>query len=130
MISYASIKAVHVTAVVVSFCLFVLRGIWRMQDSDRLGARWVRIGPHVVDTILLASAIWLAILVENYPGAHAWLTAKVIGLVVYIVLGSIAIRRAKSPGVRIAAFAGAIAVFGYIVSVALTKSPMGFLAWV
>jgi uncharacterized membrane protein SirB2 len=106
--------------------LFVLRAIWRMRAPERLAARWVRVVPHVVDTVLLASAIGLALMLENYPGTHGWLTAKVAGLVAYVVLGSIALRRGRTPAVRAIAFVAALAVFAYIVAVAFTKSPKGF----
>ena len=129
MLPYSLLKAIHVTAVAWSLALFVLRAIWRMRDSPRLAERWVRVVPHVVDTVLLASAIALAIMLENYPGTHAWLTAKVVGLVAYIVLGSVAIKRGRTPAVRGVAFVAALAVFAYIVSVAITKSPRGFLVW-
>lgn len=126
MISYSLLKSVHVMAVATSLSLFVLRAIWRAWSPERLALRWVRIVPHVVDTVLLASAIGLAMMIENYPGTHAWLTAKVAGLVAYIVLGSIAIKRGRTPAVRAIAFVVALLVFGYIVSVAITKSPAGF----
>ena len=129
LVSFAVAKNVHIAAVVASFGLFVLRGIWRFRAPRLLEARWVRVVPHVVDTILLASAIVLALLMKNYPGTHEWLTAKVIGLVLYVVLGSVALRYGRTPFVRGAALAGALAVFGYIVSVAVTKSPTGFIAW-
>jgi uncharacterized membrane protein SirB2 len=128
ILSFAVLKGVHVTAVVTTSLLFVLRGIWRFFSPGRLDAPWVRVVPHVVDTILLLSAIALALLIGNYPVTHEWLTAKVIGLVLYIVLGSIALSRRRTTAVSATAFAGALIVFGYIVSVALTKSPRGFLA--
>jgi len=127
VIDYSLLKSVHVTAVATSLSLFVLRAIWRMRASERLTARWVRVAPHIVDTVLLASAISLALMLENYPGTHAWLTAKVAGLVAYIVLGSIALKRGRTPAARGFAFVAALVVFGYIVSVAITKSPKGFL---
>ena len=129
LLSYALLKNVHIAAVAASFGLFVLRGIWRFASPHLLELRWVRIVPHAVDTVLLESAIALAFVVRNDPVRNEWLTAKVIGLVVYIVLGSIALKRGRTPAVRAAAFAGALAVFGYIVSVALTKSPRGFATW-
>ena len=129
LLSYAVLKWIHIGAVITTFVLFVLRGIWRFRAPGYLELRWVRIVPHVVDTILLASAIALALIVKNYPVTHEWLTAKVIGLVAYIVLGSIALKRGRTPQIRAAAFAGALIVFGYVVSVALTKSVRGFLMW-
>ena len=126
MIDYSLLKSVHVTAVAASLSLLVLRAIWRLRAPRRRAAGGVRGVPPGVDTVLLASAIGLALMLENYPGTHGWLTAKVAGLVVYVVLGSIALKRGRTPGARGVAFVAALAVFGYIVSVAITKSPKGF----
>ena len=87
-----------------------------------LARRWVRVLPHVVDTVLLASAIALAVMIRQYPLAHDWLTAKVFGLIAYIVLGTIALKRGRTRAVRITAFWSALLVFAYIVAVAITKS--------
>ena len=126
MLDYLAIKQVHTGAAGVSLTLFVLRGAWRRNAPERLAARWVRVVPHVVDTVLLVSAIWLAWQIGR--DAAPWITAKVVALLLYIVLGSIALKRGRTPGVRTAAFFAALATFGYIVSVALTKSPWGALA--
>jgi len=126
-VSYLLLKYVHVTAVATSFVLFFLRGIWMMQASGRLSARWVRVVPHVVDTVLLASAITLAVLTAQYPFVQSWLTAKVLALLAYIVVGSIALRRGPTRRTRIVAWVMALAVFGYIVAVARTHS---VLPWV
>jgi uncharacterized membrane protein SirB2 len=125
---HATLKAVHVGAAALSVTLFVLRGFWRFAAPERLAARWVKIVPHVVDTILLASALVLAWQL-GAEGTRGWLWAKVVALLVYIALGVIALKRGRTPAVRAAAFAAALATFGYIVSVALTKSQGGFLAW-
>ena len=124
---YAALKSVHVGCAAISIVLFTVRGVWRMTAQERLARRWVRIVPHVVDTLLLASAIALASMLGGAPFADGWLTAKVAGLLVYIVLGTIALKRGRTPGVRAAAFAGALLTFAYIVSVAFTKSPYGLL---
>ena len=125
---YPAIKHVHMTCAAITVSLFVLRGAWMMRGSPPLASRWVRVVPHLVDTLLLASAITLAVIIGNAPVTHGWLTAKVIGLVLYIVLGTIALRRGRTRTVRVAAFFAALVVFGYIVSVAITKSPLGYLA--
>lgn len=126
---YSALRHLHLTTVALSLCLFVLRGIWMLAESPQLRRRWVRIVPHVIDAVLLASAIGLAAILRQYPFAQGWLTAKVLGLIVYIVLGSIALKRGSTKPVRGAAFIGSLVVFGYIVSVAATRSPLGFLAW-
>ena len=121
--SYGSVKALHVGAVIISLCLFLLRGAWMMQGSPRLRQRWVRIAPHVVDTVLLLSAIWLAVQLRVVPLRDAWLSAKLLGLLAYIVLGSIALKRGRTPVIRTAAFTAALIAFAYIVAAACTKSP-------
>ncbi len=120
---YLALKGVHVTCVILSLTGFVVRGAWMMLGSALLDRRWVRVAPHVVDTLLLASAVALALLSHQYPGVHDWLTAKVTGLLVYIILGSIALRRGRSRRIRIGFWVAALATFGYIVAVALTRDP-------
>lgn len=121
---YILLKNTHISSVVLSLFLFILRGYWMIVASDRLQLRFVRIFPHVVDTVLLASAIGLMLTLEQYPFAHGWLTAKIFGLIAYILLGSIALKYGATRKIRITAFAGALLVFAYIVGVALTHSPL------
>ncbi|MDE1943228.1 MAG: SirB2 family protein [Betaproteobacteria bacterium] len=123
---YGEIKAVHVTCVAASYGLFVGRGLWMMLKPERLQQHWVRIVPHVVDTLLLISAAALAYLSHQYPGVDNWLTAKVLGLLCYIILGNVALKRGKTRQTRIAAWIAAQGVFAYIVLVALTRSPLVF----
>ena len=123
MSSYIFLKLIHVSSVILSYSLFMTRGIWMMRGSAQLQRRWVKIMPHIVDTVLLASAIALAILIKQYPLADAWLTAKVMGLLVYIGLGVVALRYGKNRIIKISAWVMAQIVFFYIVMVALTKSP-------
>lgn len=131
VLAYRLLKAVHVSAVTASLALFALRGAWTWSSPSQLRRRWVRIVPHVVDTALLASGIALAALLGvfsgNFLGAHAWLEAKVAGLVVYVVLGSIALKYGRSARTRLLAFIAALITFAWIVSVAISKSPAGFL---
>lgn len=125
---YLLLKYVHVSCVILSGCGFVLRGVWMLADSPRLTQRWVRIVPHIVDTALLASAIGLAIISSQYPLAQSWLTAKVIGLIAYVLCGAIALKRGKTKRVRAAFLLVALLVFAYIVSVALNRSPLAVFA--
>ena len=125
---YLPLKFTHVTAVVASISLFVLRAVWMASGSEMLSRRWVRILPHVIDSVLLASAVALTLVIHQYPLANDWLTAKVVALVVYVALGTIGLKRGRSRRVRMTACVAAVAVFGYIVSVALAHDPWGFLA--
>ncbi len=124
---YSFIKHIHLTTVTITLALFVLRGIWMMADSPLLQMRWVRIVPHVNDTLLLASGLGLAIMLGQYPLVNGWLTAKLFGLILYIVLGTLAIKRGRTKRIRIAAWIAALVVFGYIVTVAVTHDPFPFL---
>jgi uncharacterized membrane protein SirB2 len=123
-IAYPALKAVHVTCVAASYGLFFTRGVWMARQSAMLQRRWVKIVPHVVDTVLLASAIALAVAIRQYPFVSGWLTAKVLGLLVYIGLGMIALGRARTRRARITAWVAAQMVFFYIVAVALTRNPL------
>lgn len=126
--SYLALKHIHIASVATSYALFFARGIWMARDSALLQRRWVKIVPHLVDTVLLASAIALAVMSAQYPLARSWLTAKVIGLVVYIAVGTVALKRGKTRRVRIAAWLVAQLVFFYIVAVAITRQPLPGLA--
>ena len=126
-IDYAAIRLVHIGAAALSVSLFALRGAWMLRSPQRLQQQWVRISPHVIDTVLLASALWLAWQI-GAEGTRGWLWAKVVALIAYVVLGTLALKRGRTRGTRIAAFVAALATFGYIVSVAIAKSPLGFLA--
>lgn len=126
---YLAIKAVHVGCAVLSIGGFLVRGMLSLRGSPLLDARWVRVAPHVVDTVLLASALWLAWRSAQYPFVQGWLTAKVLALVVYIVLGTVALRRGRGRRARAAAFGLALGSVAYIVSVALTRDPLGPLAF-
>ena len=128
IVDYSAVKSVHVSAAALSIAAFVTRGAWTLHSSQPLPQKWMRIAPHVVDTVLLVSALWLA-WQQAAGSAHGWLAAKIAALVVYIALGTIALKRGRTRGIRIAAFVAAVTTFAYIVTVALTKSPLGFLAW-
>lgn len=124
---YTALKLVHVGAVVLSGTGFVLRYVLSVTHRRPADA-WIRVAPHVVDTVLLASALALAWVGGFHPLRVPWLEAKLTGLVLYILIGNIALKRGRTPRARAVAFALALLTFAYIVSVALTKSPLGLLA--
>ena len=122
------LKHIHVTCAAISFTLFFLRGIWSFNDSPIMRQRWTKVVPHVVDTLLLASALALAYTIGQYPFVDAWLTAKFFGLVLYILLGTIALKHGKTKAIRISAWLAALAVFAYIVLVAVNHNPLPFIS--
>ena len=123
---YPALKAVHVACAILSIAGFALRGLMMFAGSPLPGARLARVAPHVVDSVLLASALALAWMSGQYPFAQGWLTAKVLALVAYIALGTVALKPGRSQAVRGTAFALALAMVLYIVSVALTRDPWGY----
>lgn len=114
---YQVAKYIHQTAAALTLTLFLVRGVWMLTDSPRLAQRWVKTVPHVNDTILLAAALYLA----YQTGWHAWIGAKIIALIVYIGVGFIALHGGRRRSVRAVAWLAALAVFSYIVAVAMTK---------
>lgn len=122
--SFMLLKTLHVGCVTVSFALFFLRGLWTLNDSAIMRQRWVSIAPHLVDTLLLGSAVALAVMIQQYRFTDAWLTAKVLALLLYIVLGSFALKHARGKARKLAFWLAAQVVFGYIVLVAINHNPL------
>jgi uncharacterized membrane protein SirB2 len=114
---YQVVKHIHQAAAALTLTLFLVRGVWMLTDSPRLAQRWVRIAPHINDTVLLAAALYLA----YQTGWHAWIGAKIVALFAYIGVGMVALHGGRSKSVRAVAWLAALAVFSYIVAVAMTK---------
>jgi uncharacterized membrane protein SirB2 len=129
MLSYLAVKHLHLTCAAISGSFFIVRGIWKLRDSAMLERRWVRILPHLVDTLLLASALTMVFWSGQYPFVQNWLTAKVLALLAYIVLGTIALKRGKTPAIRAWALAAAVTLFGYILAVAISRQALPFLSF-
>lgn len=113
------LKHLHVTMAALTIAGFVTRGIWAWRAPRLLRLRPVRILPHVIDTVLLASAIGLLFAYGWNPFAQGWLIAKIVLLLAYIALGMAALKPWFTPPVRAGAFVAAVGVFGWIVSIAL-----------
>jgi uncharacterized membrane protein SirB2 len=125
---FFALKTLHVTCAILSITGYVIRGMWMINGSPWLGKKWVRIVPHVIDTLLLGAGIWLAILIRQYPFVHGWLTAKILALIAYIVVGAVGLKYGRTKKIRISAWLAAIAIFLYIVLVALTHQVLPFVA--
>ncbi len=117
----------HAGLALISLVGFVIRGVWMMRGSPMLTRRWVRIAPHVIDTLLLLSGVALVIRYQIYPTEQSWLAAKLLALVVYIVVGSIALKRGRTRVIRVTAFFAALMVFAYMLAVANTRLVMPFV---
>lgn len=122
---YAQIKLLHIACVVLSGSLFALRGMLMLTASPYANHILVARLSYVIDTILLGSALTLTTIIRQYPFVQAWLTAKVLLLVVYIALGIFALRRGKTRPGRAGCFVAALLVYGFIISVAVMHDPLG-----
>lgn len=119
------IKLIHMSAAIISISLFMLRMYWVMTGSNIMKQKWVKIVPHINDTVLLTAAIILAVSIEQYPFVHGWLTAKILALLAYIIFGMFALKRAKTMLQKLVYFNLAVFTFAYIVMVALTRTVTG-----
>jgi len=127
-VDYVVVKAIHQGAVALSLTGFFARGLGSLRSAAWVQGRLAKTVPHVVDTVLLLSALTLAWMLRLTPASAPWLAAKIIGLVVYVGLGVIALKPTRPPRVRATAWVAALATAGWIVSVAITKSPLGVLS--
>lgn len=125
---YLVLKHLHLTLVVLSAVGFILRGYWMVRGNELLRHRLTRILPHLLDSALLASGVALLVMTSGAYLAAPWLHAKFTGLVCYVVLGSMALRRGKTLRVRLTAFLAALACLSWMASVAWLKSPWGFFS--
>lgn len=125
---YYWVKQVHIYSVLLSFTLFLARGAWVLAGRPLPRHAFLRLLPHTVDTVLLTSALWLTTIIQQFPFRAPWLTVKVVLLVAYIVLGSLALRRAATRTGRAIAFVAAIGVFLFLFSVARYHHPLGALS--
>lgn len=126
---YPQIKLVHIAAALTSGGLFTLRAA-----AGLLGWQWgmwapVRYLSYSVDTILLTAALMLMTLLHQFPFVNSWLTVKVALVLVYIVLGSFALKRARTRTGRLVCSVAALLTFGLVISIARTHSPLGIFVW-
>ena len=122
---YLQILWTHVGCVIASGSLFFMRGCMMLAGLPAANHVALRRISVAVDSLLLAAAIALTTIIHQYPFVQAWLTVKVILLVVYIVLGVFALRRGRTRAIRAGFFAAAMIVFLFIVTVARTHAPIG-----
>lgn len=122
---YPELKALHVSVVLLSGALFALRGLAMLRGRTWGMARPVRLGSYAIDTLLLAAgvAMWAALGLN--PVRETWLGVKLLLLLLYIVLGSLALKRARSQAGRVAALVAALACYAYMLSVARLHHPLG-----
>ncbi len=126
---YPQIKTVHIASVLVSGALFLLRGAL-VQTG---GQRWAMAAPlrylsYSIDCVLLTAALMLLTILPHAMFANGWLWIKLMLIVIYVVLGSYALKRGRTPRARLISFVLALLVFGFAYSIARHHQPLGFFA--
>ncbi|GAA0858266.1 SirB2 family protein [Aliiglaciecola litoralis] len=124
---YIFTKHLHMTAVVLTILFFIVRFFWLMRGSDMLMKKWVKISPHIIDTILLASAVALCFLVPWNPLQHPWLWQKILLVVIYILMGFYVLKRANSTAARWTGFAVGMVCLALAGKMAVTKQALFLL---
>ena len=128
MIMYLEIKTAHMSLAVLSISFFIVRAYWSWLESPRLMQTWVKVAPHCIDTLLLGCGVTLMILSGQYPTQHSWLAAKLIALLLYIIIGTIAIKRGRTRQQRLGAAFLATTIFIYMLGVAQQRSVLSWVA--
>jgi uncharacterized membrane protein SirB2 len=125
---YAQIKLAHICAVILSGSLFALRGAMMLARSRHANAASLRVLSYAIDTTLLTAALMLMTILHQYPFAQAWLTVKLLLLLLYVALGTLALKHGRTRATQVACYFAALAVFLFIVSVAVAHNPWGVLS--
>lgn len=116
-----TVKLLHALFALISISGFIYRGLLKINRPDKLQKKWLKISPHIIDTLLLSSAIYLVFASHQYPDGFNWVTAKIFALLLYIFFGLATLRFSKTRRGILISFALAVLTFAYIVAVALTK---------
>ncbi len=125
---YLALRQAHITFAVVSVSIFALRGLLMVAGSQHANSAWLRYPSYTVDTLLLTAALMLTTLIHQYPFQAGWLTTKVGLLVVYVVFGSVALKRGRTRSIRVGAFVAALLTVGFLFTVARAHHPLGIFA--
>ena len=120
------LKLIHITCAVLTISLFCLRGIWMLTESKLLQHRFIRILPHIIDTVLLTTGVLLIIKFYSNLFYHHWLMLKLLAVFTYILTGSIALKYGRTKKHRTIAFAGSCLLLVFIVSLAVFRPYFNF----
>jgi uncharacterized membrane protein SirB2 len=123
---YEIVKHIHLTAIALSVLLFLLRFVLNAKQSPMLQKKWLKILPHIVDTLLLVSAATLCVLLKQYPFVDAWVTEKLLALLMYIFMVTLALKLGRTGFMRGIGLVGALSWIAFAGMVAVSKQPILF----
>ena len=122
------LRVLHIGCALCSISGFALRGYWMLSGNALLQHRAARVLPHLIDTLLLGSAIAMLVIWQASPLQLDWLMAKIVALLVYIGLGMVALRFGRTKTAKTSAWVMALLTAVYMLSVAYSKNPWGYFA--
>lgn len=125
---YMQLRHTHMALAAVSVAIFTVRGLLMLAESRHVQAPWLKYPSYLVDTCLLTAALILTTIIHQYPFQTGWLTMKVVLLVIYVVLGAVALKRGRTRAIRVTAFVAALLTVGFLFTVARAHHPLGILA--
>ncbi|HEY0921319.1 SirB2 family protein [Rheinheimera pacifica] len=125
---YMAYKHFHLLMVVLSVSFLLVRYAMSLKPAAMLQTKFFKIAPHVIDTLLLVSAVLLMMTLQQYPFVHAWLTEKLLAVLAYIALGVMAFK-GRTAAIRWICFLGALGWLGLVLRVAMTKQPVFLTAF-
>jgi len=125
---YLALRHAHIGFAILSVSLFTLRGCLMLAESTLVHSAWLRYPSYAIDTLLLTAALMLTSVVHQYPFGNGWLTMKVALLVVYVMLGSIALKRGRTRSMQVAAYFAALLTVAFLYTVARAHNPLGVFA--
>lgn len=120
---YMAFKHFHLLIVAISVSFLLLRFVLNLKPSAILQTKFFKIAPHVIDTILLLSAVMLMVTLQQYPFVTPWLTEKLLAVLAYIALGVMAFK-GRTKAIRWLCFFGALGWLALAIRVAITKQPV------
>jgi uncharacterized membrane protein SirB2 len=123
---YTGIKHFHLLLIGLSVGLFLIRFILSEMKSPILQKKWLKILPHLVDTLLIVSAVTLCVLIEQYPFVNAWVTEKLLALLLYVFMVTLALKMARTVFMKYIGLLGAISWVAFAGMVAVSKQPILF----
>ena len=121
---YTAFKHLHLTAIALSLLFLILQVVAQVMDSKMKDAKWLKVLPHIINTVLIITAVGLCVTSAQYPFVHDWVTSKLIGLVAYVLLAIVAVKWARTNAMRVFALIGAVAWLVLTGKVAISKAPL------
>ncbi|MEW6992431.1 SirB2 family protein [Colwelliaceae bacterium 6441] len=119
-------KHLHMTLAIISIALFTLRFFWTLTSSAQLSKKWVKIAPHLIDTLLLLLGVGMMMKLALNPFEQLWLGEKLLAVIAYIFTGYYTLKLARNRTMQIIGYLGAMGWVMLVVRLAMSKESLFF----